>query len=77
MSEFIQEARRASWLELHIHEEPQDNLWRSSPKEVKSIVTEIQERKTIPHHFNPYTVAFFINLLKVAELDYIVYIWVK
>lgn len=44
MSEFIQEARRASWLEPHIHEEPQDNLWRSSPKEVKSIVTEIQDK---------------------------------
>lgn len=52
-----------------------DNLLRSSRKEVKSVVTEVQERKTIPHHFNPYMVTLFINLSK--ELDYIVYIWVK
>lgn len=75
MSEFIQEARRPLALSLTFLKSLKDNLLRSPQKEVKSVVTEVQERKTLPYHFNPYTVALFINLLK--ELDYIVYIWVK
>lgn len=72
-----QEARRASWLEPPIHEKPQGQSLRSSSNEVKSVLTEVRERKAILHHFNPYIVALVINLLEVAELDYIVYIWVK
>lgn len=46
-----------------------ERLLRSSLNEVKSGVTVVQERKMIPLHFNRRTIAFVINLLKIAELD--------